>query len=88
MSVKHINYMKIADLIPATLLFVGGVSWGLMGFFGFDPVASIFGSMSLLSRIIYALVGISALYEVVMWKSIQRRWGCAGFFSKAESVAT
>jgi uncharacterized membrane protein YuzA (DUF378 family) len=33
MSVKHINYMKIADLIPATLLFVGGVSWGLMGLF-------------------------------------------------------
>ncbi len=87
MSVNHINYMKIADLIPATLLFVGGISWGVMGFFGFDPVASIFGSMSLLSRIIYALVGISALYEVVMWKSIQRRWGCAGFFSKAESVA-
>jgi uncharacterized membrane protein YuzA (DUF378 family) len=80
--------MKIADLIPATLLFVGGVSWGLMGFFGFDLVASIFGSMSLLSRIIYALVGISALYEVVMWKSIQRRWGCAGFSSKAESGAT
>ena len=76
MSVKHINYMKIADLIPATLLFVGGVSWGLMGFFGFDLVASIFVSMSLVSRIIYALVGISALYEVVMWKSIQRRWEC------------
>ena len=77
MPVKNINYMKIADLIPATLLFVGGVSWGLMGFFGFDPVASIFGSMSLLSRIIYALVGVSALYEVVMWKSIQRRRECA-----------
>ena len=88
MSVKHINYMKIADLIPATLLFVGGVNWGLMGFFGFDLVASIFGSMSLVSRIIYALVGISALYEVVMWKSIQRRWECAGFFGKSESVAT
>jgi uncharacterized membrane protein YuzA (DUF378 family) len=37
---------------------------GLMGFFGFDLVASIFGSMSLESRIIYALVGVSALYEV------------------------
>jgi uncharacterized membrane protein YuzA (DUF378 family) len=35
-----------------------------MGFFGFDLVASIFGSMSLVSRIIYALVGVSALYEV------------------------
>ena len=87
MSVKQINYMKIADLIPATLLFVGGVNWGLMGFFGIDLIASIFGSMSLVSRIIYALVGVSALYEVVMWKSIQRRWECAGLFSKTESVA-
>lgn len=87
MSVKNINYMKIADLIPATLLFVGGVNWGLMGLFGIDLVASIFGSMSLVSRIIYALVGISALYEVVMWKSIQRRWECASFFGKSESVA-
>jgi uncharacterized membrane protein YuzA (DUF378 family) len=87
MSVKQINYMKIADLIPATLLFVGGVNWGLMGFFGIDLIASIFGSMSLVSRTIYALVGVSALYEVVMWKSIQRRWECAGLFSKTESVA-
>ncbi len=87
MSIKHINYMKISDLIPAALLFAGGVNWGLMGFFGIDLVASIFGSMSLMSRIIYALVGISALYEVVMWKSIQQRWECAGLFSKAESVA-
>ena len=36
--------------VPAQLLFVGGVNWGLMGFFGFDQVASIFGSMSLVSR--------------------------------------
>ena len=87
MSVKHLNYMKIADLIPATLLFVGGVNWGLMGIFGFDLVASVFGNMSLVSRILYTLVGISALYEVLMWKSIQRRWECAGFFGKSESVA-
>jgi len=33
MSAKQINNMKIADLLPATLLFAGGVNWGLMGFF-------------------------------------------------------
>ena len=80
--------MKVADLIPATILFAGGVNWGLMGFFGIDLIATIFGSMSVVSRIIYALVGVSALYEVVMWKSIQRRWECSGFFGKAESTAT
>ncbi len=87
MSAKHIKYMKVIDLIPAALLFAGGVNWGLMGFFGIDLITSIFGSMSLVSRIIYALVGVSALYEIVMWKSIQRRWECAGLFSKTESVA-
>jgi hypothetical protein len=80
--------MKIVDMIPAVILFIGGLNWGLVGFFNFDLVAWIFGSMTMLSRIVYALVGISAIYEVVMWKGIQRRWECAGFFGRAESVAT
>ncbi len=80
--------MKIVDMIPAAILFIGGLNWGLVGFFNFDLVAWIFGSMTMLSRIVYALVGISALYEVVMWKAIQQRWECSGFFGRAESVAT
>jgi len=50
------------DYTLLSLLIIGGVNWGLIGFFHFDLVAFIFGEMSWLSRIIYALVGISALY--------------------------
>ncbi|HDS01167.1 MAG TPA: DUF378 domain-containing protein, partial [candidate division Zixibacteria bacterium] len=62
------------DVIAAVLLVVGGLNWGLVGFFGFDLVASIFGPMSFLSRIVYIMVGIGALYQAAQWKAIQRRW--------------
>ena len=45
-----------------TLTIIGAINWGLIGFFNFNLVAFIFGSMSWISRIIYALVGICGLY--------------------------
>ncbi|MFI3237487.1 MAG: DUF378 domain-containing protein [Lachnospiraceae bacterium] len=53
---------KYLDCIALTIAIIGAVNWGLIGFFSFDLVAFLFGSMSLLSRIIYALVGICGLY--------------------------
>ncbi len=66
--------MKVIDVIAIILLVVGGLNWGLVGFFSFDLVAGIFGEMSVVSRIVYALVGISAVYALVMVKAIPRRW--------------
>ena len=43
------------------LTIIGGINWGLVGAFDFDLVAFLFGSMSILSRIVYILVGLSAL---------------------------
>lgn len=55
--------MKTLYAIAVTLLVIGGINWGLIGFFQFDLVAAIFGGQaSILSRIIYALVGLSAIY--------------------------
>ena len=54
--------LKWLDYITLTLVIIGAVNWGLVGFFKFDLVAYLFGSLSLLSRIIYALVGLSGLY--------------------------
>ena len=54
--------MKIIDKIALVLIIIGAINWGLIGFFKFDLVATIFGEMSVLSRIIYALVGISGLW--------------------------
>lgn len=56
--------MKAIDYIALALVVIGAVNWGLIGFFGFDLVRVIFGDMSLLSRIIYALVGICGLYAL------------------------
>ncbi|MEH7385110.1 DUF378 domain-containing protein [Bacillus sp. JJ1521] len=47
------------------LVIIGAINWGLIGFFRFDLVASIFGGQdSFLSRIIYGLVGLSGLYSL------------------------
>lgn len=56
--------MKIIDKIALVLIIIGAINWGLIGFFKFDLVAAIFGQMSVLSRIIYALVGVSGLWGI------------------------
>lgn len=53
---------KSLDCIALTIAIIGAVNWGLIGFFSFDLVALIFGNMTWISRIIYALVGVSGLY--------------------------
>ena len=60
-NLKEEVFMKIVNLIALILLVVGGLNWGLVGLFNFDLVAAIFGAMSLISRIVYTLVGISAI---------------------------
>lgn len=56
--------MKALDYIVLVLVIVGAINWGLVGFFGLDLVAFLFGSMSILSRIIYAVIGICGLYAI------------------------
>lgn len=56
--------MRTLDTIALLLVIIGAVNWGLIGFFQFDLVAALFGTMSNFSRIIYALVGISGLYAL------------------------
>ena len=54
--------MKAIDYIVLVLVIIGAINWGLVGFFGLDLVAFLFGSM--LSRIIYAVIGICGLYAI------------------------
>lgn len=54
------------DWIAVILLIIGGLNWGLVGFFKYDLVAAIFGDMSVVSRIVYDLVGLAALYMIFM----------------------
>ncbi len=56
------NNLNVVDWVALVLVIVGGLNWGLVGVMDFDLVATIFGDMSSLSRIVYVLVGLSAIY--------------------------
>jgi len=60
------NKLNAIDWIAIILLAVGGLNWGLVGIFNFDLVATIFGDMSALSRIVYAVVGVCAVYVLAI----------------------
>lgn len=57
--------MSAIEWVAFILVIVGAINWGLVGLFNFDLVATIFGDMTTVSRIVYVLVGISAIYLVV-----------------------
>lgn len=52
------------DYTVLVIAIIGAINWGLIGFFGFDLVAFLFGNMTWLSRIIYAIVGIVGIYLI------------------------
>lgn len=57
--------MKALNIITLVLVIVGGVNWGLVGVASFDLVAAIFGGGSTLARLVYILVGLSAVWQLV-----------------------
>lgn len=56
--------MKVIDKIALILIIIGAINWGLIGIFSFDLVAAIFGDMTVISRIIYGLVGVSGIWGI------------------------
>lgn len=65
--------MKTLDVIAKVLVVVGGLNWGLVGWLNFDLVAALFGTMSLASRMVYALVGVAAVFQVATLGRMRRR---------------
>ncbi len=58
--------MKAINIITLVLLIVGGINWGLVGVAQFDLVAAIFGGQDApLARVVYTVVGLSALWQIV-----------------------
>ena len=57
--------MRALNVLTQVLLIVGGLNWLLVGALDFDLVAALFGDMSPLSRIVYVLVGLSAIYQII-----------------------
>jgi len=58
--------LSVIDWIAYILVVIGALNWGLVGFFRFDLVATLFGDMSILSRGVYALVGLAALWMIYL----------------------
>ena len=62
--------MKWFDNTALTLVIIGAINWLLVGLFRFDAVAWLFGNLTWLSRIIYALVGLSGIYLISLYGRI------------------
>jgi hypothetical protein len=58
------KYMNGLSWTALVILIIGGLNWGLVGLFGYDVVSSVFGSIPALARIIYVVVGLSAIYVI------------------------
>lgn len=65
--------LNIFDWLTLILVLIGAINWGLVGFFNFDLVATLFGgNMSVLSRIIYGLVGLSGIYLLMILSQLRK----------------
>lgn len=65
-KMHHRSRMSAIDWIAMALLIIGGINWGLVGLFDVNLVASLFGEQSLISRIVYLAVGLSAIYSLYL----------------------
>ena len=74
MADERRSALRTVDTIALVLVLIGAINWGLVGLFGFDLVAAIFGEMTALSRIIYTLVGAAGVYTLVALPGMPRRW--------------
>ena len=58
---------KGLDYTILTIAIIGAINWGLIGFFRIDLIALLFGEMSMISRVIYSIVGLCGLYLVSLY---------------------
>lgn len=66
------NKLGTIDWLALILVIVGGLNWGLVGIFNFNLVTAIFGEGSGLSRIVFALVGITAIYMLAISGKVRK----------------
>lgn len=59
--------MKVLNTIVLVLVIIGAINWGLIALFSFDLVAFLFGEMTMLSRLVYGLVGLAGLWAVTFF---------------------
>ena len=57
--------MKALNFLAWILVVVGALNWGLVGILDFDLVATLFGEMSTVSRVVYSVVGVAGLWTIL-----------------------
>jgi uncharacterized membrane protein YuzA (DUF378 family) len=67
------NKLNVIDWLALVLVIVGALNWGLVGAFNFNLVSTLFGDMSSISRIVYVLVGLSAVYLAVISPKLAKK---------------
>jgi uncharacterized protein len=72
-SASTTSAVSVLGIIALVLLIVGGLNWALVGLFDFDLVATLFGDMSLITRIVYVVVGLAAIYALTLIPRLSRR---------------
>ena len=65
--------MKILDYAALTLVIIGAINWGLIGFFDFNLVSALFGEGTVFTRLVYDLVGICGLYLISFYGLLAKR---------------
>ena len=63
---RRTTWVDTLDWLSMVMTIVGALNWGLVGFFAFDPIAQLFGSMTVAARVVYALIGVSAAYGLIV----------------------
>jgi uncharacterized protein len=75
--------MRKLDVLAAVLVVVGGLNWGLVAIAEFDLVATLasleFGETNALTRVVYGLVGLGAVYQVAQQSAIRQRWSRSAY---------
>lgn len=72
-SSMRASYLSALDWAAMVLMIIGGINWGLVGIFDFNLVSALFGTQTPLSRLVYAVVGIAALYGVYLLSKMAAR---------------
>ena len=72
-NTSHTSGLNALDWISLILMISGGLNWGLVGAFDVDLVATLFESAPAVARVIYILVGLAAIYGIVLLAKLGRR---------------
>lgn len=60
------------------MVVVGALNWGMVGLFRYDLVAALLGDATVLTRLVYIVVGVAGVFQVLQWKAIHHRWAGHG----------